>query len=322
MTDAERVLTPEGFAEIQTAVLQQDISVFPARAFYPSSLGHPCDRFTVFRFTRWQEQARHDSVLQSIFELGRDYQPLIYRRLEKMGFEVIRESDRPVQYRVGSAVISGRPDGKLRGFRGTRYQPPRILEAKSMSAWQWDRTATVEDLRGAASVWTRSYYAQGQLYAFLEDTPAGVFVLDNKLTGMLKLIPFELDYGYAEALLQRIERLQPMVQQGVDPEPIPYDWRVCGDCGFRKVCYPPRDFGEGAVVLDDPALVEQLEQREALRQGKAGYDELDREIKTRLKREGVKFAIAGPFVIEGRVVSKKEYAVAAHDEIHYEIRRG
>src|SRR4030067_2916519 len=109
-----------------------------------------------------------------------------------------------------------------------------------MSGSEWDRVESVEDLRHAGSHWTRSYYAQGQLYCFLEDAPFGVFVLKSKQTGILKWIPYELDYAYAEGLLQRVERLQPLVDAGVDPDPIAYDHGVCGGGGFRWQCSAAR----------------------------------------------------------------------------------
>jgi len=322
----EDAVTREGFDQVLRETLESEIAIWPARSFYPSMLGHPCDRFIVWRFNRHGEQARYGHELQSIFDHGRDHQPLIYRRLEQMGFEVVRESDRPQQYRPRGPqgpVISGRPDGRLIGFRGTRYKPPRVLEAKSMSGYAWDQIDTAEDLRRSPSHWTRSYYAQGQTYCFLENTPLGVFVLISKQTGMLKLIPYELDYAFVEALLQRIEDLAPQIQHGVDPEPIPYDSSVCRGCGFLPICYPPRSFGEGASILEDPQLLEDLERRDQLIAGAKDFERLDKAIKDRLKHEGIKFALAGPFVIEGKQVEKSIKAVEAktRTETHFKIER-
>lgn len=320
MTPAE--LTPQGFAEALREQLESEIQVYPARAWYPSSLGHPCDRAAVWRFTRWDQQERHSATLQSIFDQGKAYQPLIYARLEAMGFEVIRESDRPREWRLrNGARISGRIDGKLLGFRGHRYPRPLLLEAKTMAGHQYDRTETLDDLRNSSSAWTRAYYAQGMVYCLLEELEAGVFVIYSKATGLLKLLPFELDYGFVEAIISRPERLQPMIHAGEDPEPIPYDGKVCGGCGFRGLCYPPRSFGEGASVIDDPDLVEMIELREKLRPASHEFDELDRAVKSRLKHEGIASAVCGPFVIEGQKVQRKAYSVQAGEYVRYDIRR-
>jgi hypothetical protein len=320
---ADEALTAEGFDRALRAVLEKEISVFPARSWYPSSLGHPCDRFLVWSWTRWQDKARHDAVLQSIFDEGREHQPLIYKRLEQMGFEVIRESDRPTQYKLaGGAVISGRPDGRLAAFKGQRYKPTPILEAKTMSSFQWDKVHTVEDLRTSAQPWTRAYYAQGHLYCFLENTPVGLFVIKNKTTGMLKCLPYELDMAFAESVLTRIERrLAPMVAQGVDPDPIPFDPTICGQCAFQGQCYPPRDFGPGTQILEDPVLIEQLEARENLKAASDEYQALDKAVKAQLKRNGIKVAIAGPFQIELTERGVKEYTVPARTDLVVKITR-
>jgi len=128
MTDDFQVpeaLTPAGFATVLQETLQKQIQMYPQRAWYPSNAAHPCDRFLVWRWTRWTEQTPHGWVLQSIFSEGNLHAPSIYRRLEEMGFQVIRESDRPTQWKVGNkAVISGRVDGRVTGFRGQKFPKP------------------------------------------------------------------------------------------------------------------------------------------------------------------------------------------------------
>lgn len=319
--DAAAAITQAGFSVLQETALEKQISIFPARSFYPSSLGHPCERFVVWKFLKWQQQTKHGTVLQSIFNEGRHHQPSIYQALETIGFELVRESDRPRQYKVGGAIISGRPDGKITAFRGEKYRPALILEAKSMSGYQWDQVETIEDLKQAKSHWTRSYYAQGQLYCFLEDVPFGVFVLKSKQTGMLKCLPYELDFAYAEGLLKRVERLQPMIEQGVDPDPIPYDAGVCGGCGFLGLCYPARDFGAGASMLDDPALIEELEAIEQLKPSSQEYERRWKALRARFKREGVTSAIAGPFHIEASERPVGEVRIPPRVDTIYDVRR-
>jgi hypothetical protein len=299
--DPKDALTPEGFELLQADLLESEIRINPSRAWYPSAIGHPCDRLLVWRFNRHEEQRRHSPELQSIFNEGKAHQPLIYARLRELGFRIVEESDRPAQYRVGGALISGRPDGRIVEFRGQRYYPPLSLEVKSMSEYQWRATNTEYDLRTSKSVWTRCYHAQGHLGAFLDNLSGGVYVLKSKQTGMLKPIRFDLDFAFAEELLKKAERLQPMVEQGVDPDPISYDPKICGSCGFRPLCYPPRSFGEGAKVITDELLIEDLRRRQELREGHDEYDELDATIKDRLSLLGVgEITLAGEFLIEGK----------------------
>jgi hypothetical protein len=318
-TDA---LTPQGFDAVQMAFLESEIRIFPMRAWWPSALGHPCDRQIVWSFNRAETKSRYPARLQSIFDEGKLHHPAVYRRLEQMGFVIVRESDRPAQYRpVPGVTISGKPDGRIIGFGEERYRPAWSLEIKTTSPYVWNRLHTIDDLRQDRDYLLRQFYTQGHVGAFLDNLPRGVFVLKDKLSGMLKLLPFELDYAHAEGYLERAERLQPLIDQGVDPEPISYDETVCGRCGFLAQCYPPRSFGEGASFLDDPALVEQLEERERLAPSSSAYEKIDKAIKSRLKAEGVKFAIAGQFTIEGRVSPRREFTVKAQDVTTYTITR-
>ena len=322
--DADRALSPDGFQELLRRHLETEIEVYPARAWYPSQLGHPCDRYLVWRWTKWQAQRKHDWILQAIFDEGRLHQPSVYSRLEQLGFDVIRESDRPTQYKIGGAVISGRLDGKIRGFRTERFNPPRVLEIKTTQGYQFDRLNSIDDLLAAEQHYIREYADQGYLYAFLENLPQGVIVLKNKATGVLKVIPFELDFGRAEELLQRVERLQPMVDKAADPPPIPYDSAICGRCPFLHLCYPPKEFGAGAGLIEDAALIEELVVRERLKPARDQYEDLDKGIKARLKRLGMKAgaqAMAGAFLIQASERTVKEYTVKARTDTVFEISR-
>src|SRR3990172_5182702 len=94
-----------------------------------------------------------------------------------------------------------------------------------------------------------------------------------------------------------------------------------GGGGFRAQCYPPRDFGPGVAALEDPALIESLEARERLHAAKQQYDEVDRAGKARLKADGIRSALAGPFTIEASDRAVREFTVKARTETVYEIRR-
>jgi hypothetical protein len=329
--DAETAATPDGFAQLLKRQLEEEITVYPARAWYPSSIGHPCDRYLVFNFTRWQDKKRHDYVLQAIFGEGNLHQPAIYQRLERMGFEIVRESDRPTQYKPApGVVISGRPDGRVLGWRdpktgsGGRYAMPRILEIKTTQSYQFDRLNTIDDILGADQHYIRGYADQGYTYSFLENLPQGLIALKNKATGMLKVIPYELDFDRAEWLLQRVERLQPMVDKVIDPPPMPYDKDVCGRCAFLHLCYPPKDFGAGAQVLEDSQLVEDLAKREVLQPTKKEFEDVDKAIKAKLKQLGLKTGatvMCGPFIIEVSERAVKSYTTKDRVDTLFEFTR-
>lgn len=322
--DAAAALTPEGFEVLQFETLNSQARISPMRSWWPSALGHPCDRWLVWRHNKTEVERAPGPTLQSIFLEGRFHQPDIYARLEAMGFELIREDDRPKQWKRGNAVVSGKADGRILSFRKERYRPARLLECKTMPDYKWHKMRTVEDIRHDPSPWTRGYYAQGVLSCFLEEVPFGVFVIKNKQTGLLKPIPFELDYDYAERLLQRVQRLQPVVEQGIDPEPIPYDDMVCGGCGFKATCYPARDFGAGAKVLEDPMLLEEIAEVLELKPAHQDYERRWKALKERLGHAGLgigDLALVGDFEIEvkGRAVGKVE--IAPRVDTVYDIRK-
>jgi len=324
--DAETVLTPEGFEIAQKEWLESQIKIWPARAFYLFDAGHPCDRFKTWRWTMSEAQRPHDYVLQSIFGEGHLHQPDVYNKLDALGFDIVREGMRAKQWTLpGGAVISGRIDGWVRGYRRAKYDPPRLLEIKSSSPHVFASIDRIEDLRNAREHYIRAYYDQGQLGAILEETEHGVFVFKNKLTGMLKVVPFALDYAYAEAMVKRIERLNEIVKAKIDPPPITYDSGICGRCGFEFLCFPPRDAGEGFVRIEDPGLVDDVERRAALEPDKKEYDELDKSVKERLKKlvGPGQTGMLGEFTAEIKEVGKHFKATAERDttEIHVVIRR-
>ncbi len=316
-------LTPEGFAAIQKATLEAAIQVYPARAFYPSQCAHPCDRFLTWRFTRWQEQRPHDFVIESIFDQGKAAQPVVYARLEKMGYMIIRESDRPRQWTPrGKAVISGRIDGKLIGFHAEKFTVPRVLEVKTAQGYTWERLNTIDDVKQAEQHYVRSYAAQGNLYLLLEECSDGVMVIANKANGLLKLIPFELDYDAAEALLLRIERVQGMVEAKEDPPPIPYDFGICGRCPFGHVCFPPQNFGAGVQIFSDLVLMDSLLHEIDLKAKASEFEKLKRENRAALKRIGTfEQALLGNVLITQKTRHVKGYTVEPRDDVYYTIER-
>ena len=256
-----------------------------------------------------------------MFDEGNLHAPDVYKRMEAMGFQITRESDRPVQYVVKDATISGRPDGRVVGFRGERFEQPLVLEIKSMAPYTWDKIATLEDLKHADAYYVRGYLDQLYLYELLDELPTGVIVAKNKVSGLLRWIPVPLDYEKAEAILNRIERIKGYVDRKEEPAPIPYDEGVCGRCPFNHVCWPSRDYGQGLQLFDDAQLLEDIEQRQKLKEGAKEYDSLDASIKKRLKRLGTFEAAAiGRYLIERSEVPVKAYSVAARTDVRFKIQ--
>lgn len=314
------ILTPDKFEEAQRLFLESQIQQYPPRSWWPSSLGHQCDRYLVWSRTRWQEGLRHDYTLESIFGEGRLHAPSMYDRLEKMGYEVFREWYKPLEYKVGGGVISGKPDGALKSYKGVKFDSVGILELKTAQGHAFNKLDTLDDIKGAREPWVRGYYVQSNLYAFLANESWFVLAIKSKATGMMKVIPGELNFDDAETTLKRVEKLQPMVDRNEDPPPILYDESVCGRCQFRMICWPPREMGVGVQILEDSILADDIERRAGLRESKSEYDALDKSIKKRLKAQGVGDAICGNFLISMKQRPVKGFSVEARVDTIYDFQ--
>jgi CRISPR/Cas system-associated exonuclease Cas4 (RecB family) len=310
--DPEYALTPEGFHSTYLNLLRSERKTWPARSWTPSNLGHPCDRFLVWRFTRWDEQQAIEPELQAIFQEGNIHQPHVYAALERMGFQIQREDEKTKQWEPSKGIrLSGRIDGKILGFKGQKYQPSIILEIKTTSPYTFDALNTIDDVRKNRAHYVRAYYDQDILYCILEERPRGIMVFKNKQTGLLKAIPFELDYDRAEWLIKRAERLQPMVDKKLDPPPIDFDAKICGDCAFNHLCFPDKQGGQGAALVENAELLMQLEERAELEPMSKRYDALDKAAKDTIKavmgKDGQ--AMCGPWAIKVATRPRKSYTV-------------
>jgi len=296
------VITSEAFETALKESFEKEIKVYPARNNWPSRAGHPCTRFLVWVRTRWGELQKHDAGLQSVFDEGRAHQPNIFDRLTKMGFEIV-ETDRPFEY----AGYSGRIDGKIKSFRGERFEKPIPIEVKTCSPWAFDSLHTEEDIIKSKHHYMRGYQHQLNLYMLMDNVEQGAYIFKNKVTGWLKLIPATLDWALADGLVKRSKEIDQMVAEHIDPPPIGYDDGICGRCGFLSNCYPPRDFGEGAELITDQTFLDTLARHQELKPLNAEYDSLDKFISKRVK--GRALVLAGDYVIEGTEGTREGYTV-------------
>lgn len=314
-------LDPAQFQANLRASLESERRMIKPRSWWPSMLGHQCDRYLVWSFTRYDEGELHDYVLESIFNEGRLHQKSMYDRLEAMGYEIAREHHRSIEIPVAGTIIACKPDMWFLAFKGHRFDRKPPADGKSCQGHDFERIDTIEDVKESPRPWVRGYHTQLNLYLLADNEPLGFLVLKSKATGLLKLIPMELDYQAAEETLQRVERLQPMVMNRVDPDPIAYTEAVCSRCKFRGICYPPRSFGQGASLIFDTELADQIERRAELKPAASEYGALDKAIKAKLKREGVKQAICGDYLIQGTEIPVKAFTVGARTDTRYEITK-
>lgn len=278
---------------------RRNIKQYPVHTNRASELGHPCTRYHVLNRTRWEEKTLHDERLQLIFELGNMIEEVTVRDLKEAGFAIV-EQQRPFVWREYN--ITGTVDGKI--LIDGEAVP---FEVKSCSQFVFDKINTIDDLKNGKYLYMRKYPTQLNLYLLMDNKPRGVFLFKNKQTGAYKEIWMDLDYVLGEEAIKRAEAVELCIKSGVLPACPEFDEQMCGDCGYRHICLPEVIGKEFEV--DESDLAELLLEMEALKPQASRYDEIDDEVKERVK--GRDKIVCGPFVITGKWVDKKESVMKA-----------
>ncbi len=300
-------------AEIISALeldLQRKIKVYPHRTNWASSLAHPCLRNLVYWRTKAELASPHSPEMQVIFDEGNVHETAVYRRLMDAGIVII-EQQRPFDWK--RYEIAGRIDGKVK-IKDKIF--PMELKSMSPNSWYSIRTigpfkgpfvlGDINDLRHHDKYYVRGYYGQIQLYMLMDNKEEGLIVLKNKSNGQLKFLFTELDYEYAEKLIQKAEAVNEHVKKGTLPDRMEFDPDVCNDCPFRHICNPEEQF-QDVEVETDPEVIQMLERLEELKPYKKEYDEIRKILKERLKEK--EKVLIGDFLVTGKWVTRKGYTV-------------
>ncbi len=273
------------------------IKMWPVNANRAGELGHPCERYLVYLRTRGMERPLHDVGLQFIFDDGNIHEASVLRDLQDAGITII-EQQRGFEWK--KYQITGRIDGKIRDDENIIP-----IEIKSFNDWNWKAINSVEDMFKSKATYMKKYPAQLTLYLIMDEKEEGLFILKNKVNGLLKQIPITLDYAYAESLIQKAERINVHVQTGTLPDRIPYDDNISGQCPFSHICLP--DVTHEATLLDDPELEIKLDRRAELKEAKDEFENLDKEIKEAVKEKPN--IVIGQWNISGKWIEKKGFTV-------------
>jgi CRISPR/Cas system-associated exonuclease Cas4 (RecB family) len=215
------------------------IKQYPCHANRASAIGHECERHLYYMRTAWDQAQPHDVGLQQIFEEGQTHEASVLKSLAEAGIDVIEQQQSlyDPQYK-----ISGHVDGVLN--IGQKAVP---LEIKSMSPNIWASIfrdgarrypwREVED-RFQAKPWLKKYHAQLTIYMFLKDNDQAVLLCKNKSSGAIAQVDIDLDFDYAEALIQKAERINNAVKDETPPDRTPFSNEVCRSCEFNHLCCP------------------------------------------------------------------------------------
>lgn len=263
-----------------------------ARSVNASAVGHPCARCLVFDQVRTVEG---DADLQPIFALGNtlERQAMIdlAEALAGTGMSMIQQQT-PIPHNAYG--IGGIVDGFLeyRDPDGKRVRVP--CEFKSCSPFTYDEVDTFDDLRNHKAPWVRKWPAQLTIYLLLTNSPEGMFLLRNKVTGRYKQINVPLDYEYAEGLIKKAELVTAAVAayraapddekvQHLPPR-IPFDPVICEGCSHYSACIPdPNSLPEADARLWDVHLDALCRRADELKPLVKEHDECMDQIKAHAK---------------------------------------
>lgn len=270
------------------------IKLYPTHTNRASELGHVCERYLVFKRTRWQEAILHTVDLQFVFDDGEVHEQAVIREMQDAGFQII-EQQRAYEWK--EYQITGHVDG-LVVIDGKPYP----FDVKSMSTFIFRTISTADDLLRGKYSYLRKYPAQIQLYQLMGNKENGLFILKDKANGKLKELWMPLDLEYCESLIQKAERINAHVVAGTVPEPIPWDERTCGSCQFAHICLPEAR-REALDLTDDPDLEAQLKRRSELDPLRREYDEIDELIKSKVHERPK--VVVGDYLITGKYIEPK-----------------
>lgn len=277
--------------------LASKITRYPKNNFTASDI-HECDRYMVYSILDWDKRTLHDEGLQAIFDAGNKEEENVKHRIGyELGFPFIeQQTPFEIKNRKGEVICRGKIDGKL-VEDGAKIP----TEIKSMNENVFNQIKAIEDFHKKPL--HRKYLRQMQLYLYGNNEEAGIFILSNFRTE--KIFPVILDYGECEAILQRLERLWENVKRKEYPEPIDYDDKICGTCGFKHLCHVNVK-NEGANFIDNPELEEKLSRLEELKPVAKEYKDLDEELKDPFKQQKIPEVVVGSKWIVKTKVSKEK----------------
>lgn len=253
-----------------------------------SGLDDVCLRRVYLWRTAGELAAPVDADLQAIFSEGNIQEPLVRRHLSELGFEIVKagvEADWP-QYQ-----ISGHIDGIL-----SRDGVDLVAEVKTVSDNGWRAIKTELDLISERG-WYRKWYGQMQIYLFLLEKEAGIFILKRKQAYQFRAIPIELNYDYGEKMIQKAESVNSAIKSGEAPAFLD-NAAECARCPFfARACNPPMEFADGLRTVSDSELEEDLLRLESLEASADEYSEISARTKDRFKASGKGSYQAGEWLI-------------------------
>jgi CRISPR/Cas system-associated exonuclease Cas4 (RecB family) len=252
--------------------------------------------------TRWEDIPGASADLQARFDTGKALHQVCEETFREAGFQVYTSPD-PLEDK--ELQVSGRMDFEI-ALDDTKPIP---VEIKSVEDWDIDKYHGVEDMLNG-KWWVRGYLAQLGLYCWMRNREKGILHLRSlKRWRNIELsILDEKVIGFVQELMEKLKTVNQHIGNGTLPDRIEWDDSICGKCNAKHICLPEEKISNGEVLLDEE-LEAMLERREELSSAKREFEELDKEIKSKVKEKPK--VLVGNFIIEGKWQERKETIIPA-----------
>lgn len=269
------------------------IKIRPVHTNRASSIGHPCTRFLVYNRTHWSEVEPHSPELQDIFDDGHMHEKQLIIDLLEAGVEIYDQQNSMGSEKIlKDAMITAHLDFMLR--ESLTLAVP--VDAKSMSDYAYDSINCVEDMMNSPKAYMQAYPGQLHIYSLARNAPYGYFLCKNKNNSKKKQIKVELDYGYAEELIQKGHEINKHIEVGTVPERIPYDHDICDWCRHKQTCNPDVPENLSLWFMDKPKFLDMVRRWESIEETGKEWKNLDKQIKDTLKGTGRMKIVLGEFL--------------------------
>lgn len=277
---------------------KKKIKIYPCHTNRASSLGHPCLRHLVYNRTHWSEVEAHSPELQDIFSDGHLHEKQIIMDLYEAGVEIYEQQmslgEDPI---LKEANISAHLDFCLREEDGSSVP----VDVKTASQYSYDSINSYEDMVNSEKVWVACYPSQLQLYCLAKNAPYGYFLYKNKNNARKKQIKMDLDYSFAEDLIQKGHDIERHLKNKTTPDRIKYNPNICDGCKHKITCNPEIPENMSLYWMDRPQFLEKVRRWDEIEETGKEYNKLNKEIKDVLKGTGRIKIVLGEFLLQCRL---------------------
>jgi len=262
---------------------------------WASKCGHPCERYLVYNRLNWQDKEVAGPEKQILFDAGDLYEEFAKKKLRDAGYKCIRDQS-PItsldDYNVGGYI-----DWMVQ-FSDDR-DDIAVTECKGLSMFTWNTLRTVQDMKNHRYHYVRLYPDQLNIYMHGIGVYRGFFFLINKNSIQFRVIDVPYDEERALEVLDKLARVNTLVDNKEYPDRCEFDEVWCGSCDFKHICMPPELTGEGLEFIRNEQLYDALLERQSLRDGHNEYNRHDKLVKSILipGKEQVVIGDKGQFTI-------------------------